>query len=415
VTNLAPLMAGGGVTPGTPHTLFATRGTSGPVNGNSYSGDYIAGLIFTVNKAGCFFQGYWWWVCSGTNPSPTAPQKCCLWSLTSGSAGVVVAGSTVTSGTLVAGWNYIPLPTPIPIAPGGSYIAAVAVNGNFPDTTNQFGTGDPFAAGIQSGPIFAYADYTVGGSPYPVGVINGYTPQQGLFSTVNTDPTVAPPLQGSNQSNLWVDVQILDGPPAGYSGTYRFWPNVADAVGEQTDTANNFVLSTEIALSRTATLHNIWFYSPSGVTQLPTSVDIWSTAGAHVKTFTPSWSGVAGSGWVSAPVTGTLAAGKYYVSVYNGGAVVSFSSRTSGYWTTGGFGQSGFSTGPLSAPNLANATTAWLFSSSGQSNSPPWSDGSTRLPGQSVFAIGPPNQVPYLYVTPTPVLAECFFVDLEVS
>ena len=215
-----------------------------------------------------------------------------------------------------------------------------------------------------------------------------------------------------------MDVLVLDGPPAGYTGTFRFWPNVADATGAQNDVANNFVLSTEMAFVTTVKLKKIWWYSPTGVTQLPTSVDIWKIpGGANVFTAVPTWSGAAGSGWVSTTISGSLPAGKYYVSVYNGAATpASFSSRTSGYFAPLGFGQNGMLTGPISAPNTANASPAYLYTPGGAGNDPPFSDGSgNKIVGQSVFAVGPPNQFPYLYVTPTPVTAECFFCDLEVS
>ena len=73
----------------------------------------------------------------------------------------MLPGSVVTSGTLTAGqWNYIPLPTPLQLSIGNVsgngaavYQAATGFTGSFPDTNNQFATGDPFASGITNGPL----------------------------------------------------------------------------------------------------------------------------------------------------------------------------------------------------------------------------------------------------------------------
>jgi len=37
---------------------------------------------------------------------------------------------------------------PVPLAPGVCYNACTGFSGGFPDTNNQFGSGDPFSGGI---------------------------------------------------------------------------------------------------------------------------------------------------------------------------------------------------------------------------------------------------------------------------
>ena len=88
----------------------------GPASPVSYTGSFLAGVLFCVTS-NCWFEGYWWWVCS--SGQSTSPQKFALWQVYGGAEGNVVPGSVVTSGTLTAGqWNYIPLATPLQLSIG---------------------------------------------------------------------------------------------------------------------------------------------------------------------------------------------------------------------------------------------------------------------------------------------------------
>ena len=403
----------------TSYRLFPS--TPGPSAPASYTGNWIAGACFTVTRAGMFFEGYWWWVCpSGAS---TAPVKCALWAHKAGAAGggILVPGSVVTSGPLTAGqWNWIPLPVPVPLAIGSTsstpYTAAIGVNGNFPDTPNQFGTGQPYAAGITNGPLFGF-----GASP----VSCPYTAEPAqAFSTASSDPAAVMPQSQSLADNFWVDVQVTDVTPASYTGTYRLWPNKADAVsGTGGDSPLNYVVATEIRLSQACYVQKIWYFSPPGTAQLATSVDIWvptgtGTTGTRIYGNTsPSWSGAAGSGWISAPVTLTLPIGTYKVSIYNGAATPdSWSAMTFGYFgvysgnTANACGISGITEGPLYAPPTTAGQQSYEFLNSA-ATTPPYSNGLTE-PGQATFAVGPPNQYPYLYVDG---YYQCYWVDLEVQ
>ena len=141
----------------------------------------------------------------------TAPQKFALWQVYGGGEGNVIPGSVVTSGTLTAGqWNYIPLPTPLPLSVGnvsgiGAAVYEVATGfvGSFPDTNSQFGSGDTYASGITNGPLFGYSDQGAS-APSPTAV----TSFQGAFGTAGTDPSVNLPSQGSSSSNFWIDLQV---------------------------------------------------------------------------------------------------------------------------------------------------------------------------------------------------------------
>ena len=362
----------------------------------SNSGSFLAGVEFEVTSGGMWFQGYWWWV--SPSGQPTSAQKFALWNVTGEGLGKLVPGSVVTSGTLIVGqWNWVPLPAPLPLAIGTSYNACTGFTGSFPDTHNQFGSGDPYAAGITNGPLSAYSD-TSGSLPSP------YEMPQGVFSSSGSDPSVDMPHGGSGSANFWMDLQVSDSAPAGYSGTYRLWPSKFDAGPSTTDdSAVNYVVATEIHLSQSCALNNIWYYSPSGTAQLATECGIWdiSTQGLAVENKSPSWSGAAASGWVACAFTGVvLSAGKYRVAVYNGATNPDYwSAKQLHYWDVGA-GQNGITNGPLYAPSLASASPANIYQGSGQE------------PGQCVFAVGPPNQYPNLYVDG---LAQNYWVDAEVT
>lgn len=356
----------------------------------------MAGVQFEVTAGGMWFDGYWWWVCPANQP--VSAQKFALWNVTGQGAGTLIQSSVVTSGALSAGqWNFVPLNPPIPLAIGTCYNACTGFSGSFPNTTNQFDPGGPYAGGITYGPLTAYSD-TNGSLRTP------YTTSQGVFGVAGTDPSVSMPLSGSSSANFWMDIQVDDTAPAGYTGSYRLWPNKYDAAPETSqDSSVNYVVATEVHLSQSCAVNNIWYYSPKGADELATECGVWeiSTGELVAENTSPAWSGAAGSGWVSCAFTGlVLAAGQYKVAVYNGTAAPDgWSAKQLNYWDIGA-GKSGITNGPLYAPQLADAATAEEYQGSGQE------------PGQSTFAVGPPNQYPNLYVDG---LAQNYWVDLEVT
>lgn len=412
--------------------------TSGPASPSAFSGSFISAMGFTLSKGGCFFTGYFWWVC-GTGQA-TAPVKCALWSVTTNSpSGVLVPGSVVTSGTLTAGaWNFIPLAAPIPLAPGldpttstngSAYVAAVGCNGSFPDTNGFWGTGGPGIGGIAQGPLFAYSGLASGGgtAPGPFGI------PQGLFTVSESDPSAGMPGSGSNVDNFWVDVQISDTAPAAYAGTWRLWPNKYDANSStEIDSAVNYTVATEIDLTAACVLANVWCYSASGAASLPTRADVWSIAtGLPVASIlSPVWllpgggAGSAGAGWMSAAFAANtiLPAGSYRVGVYNAnGTGGQWGARDAGtnYWGnggSGGVGENGIIAGPLSAPSQPLAASGWLYNASAPGATPPYSSG-TAISAQPVFGQLPSGLVdfPQLYAPNTGTTTQNYWVDLEVT
>ena len=338
------------VAPPPPGTFRLFPSTNGPSTAASYSGPYLAGVLFEVTSGGTLLEGYWWWVCEAGQS--TAAQKFALWQLYNTGAGTLVATATTTSTALSPGqWNYVPLTTPVPLAIGATYMVATGLSNGFPVTTDQFGSGEPYAAGIVNGPLTAFSDLS-GSNPAPFGL------NQCLFSTLAADPSVGMPLESYESSNLWMDLQVTNTAPAETS--YRLWPNYPTLPGSFEQDTTGYTLATEFTLAASCTLDKIWFYSPLGVTVLPSRCAIWDVATQSVVAGTdnsaPAWSGPAGSGWVSCPYSAiTLPVGDYKVAVFSGGGSPWFQ-VTPDYWGTGGPGSGGIVNGPMTAPGLAGAT-----------------------------------------------------------
>ncbi len=336
----------------TTYRLFPS--TSGPASPVSFSGPFMAGVLFQVTTGGAWFEGYWWWVCpSGQS---TSPQQFALWQVYHVDTGALIPSATVTSPALTPGqWNFVPLDTPVPLTIGACYCACTGFTGSFPDTTDQFGAGDPFAGGITSGPLSAFSDQS-GSAPAP------FLIPQGAFSIAGSDPTAFMPANGNRSDNLWMDLQVADVAPPGAS--YRLWPSYPVAsdgnLGISNDT-NKGTMGTEFTLSHACTLDKIWFYSPPGVSALPGGCMIWDVPTQQIvagtQNMAPSWSGSVGSGWVSCAYSGvTLPPGDYLTSVYFGGGQTFYTEQNNYFGGGGPAAAAGIVTGPLTSPNVTNAT-----------------------------------------------------------
>jgi hypothetical protein len=192
------------------------------------------------------------------------------------------------------------------------------------------------------------------------------------------------------------------------------------------DAAVNYDVATEFALSQSCALNKVWYYSPPGTAQLATAASVWHITGTGTtgtltaQAASPSWSGAAGSGWVSCSFSGTvLPAGKYKVSVYNAASVPdgwSPKDANTDYFR-GGEGGGGITWGPLSAPNLAGASTAYTYDGSAGGATPPFQNGTTQA-GQPTFSQGPPDRYPYLFApvaSPSAGSTQVYWVDVEVT
>jgi hypothetical protein len=139
------------------------------------------------------------------------------------------------------------------------------------------------------------------------------------------------------------------------------------ADGITMNVANRFTVDTA------ATVTACWYYSVTGRTALPSTIQLWQVTGASATatgtllgSATPTWSGDAGSGWVRAPFdTPTpVEAGNYAVAAYRAGGnwLVLLPHP---FWTTGA-GAGGFHNGPIATlgdGGLSGVNPSWFANS----------------------------------------------------
>lgn len=346
-----------------------SSGTQPPAAGSAFAGAYIAGTMFDVTQGGLWFQGYYWWVAvSGQDTAPAGGFKCALWQLSSGSAGIVVPGSVVTQATMQQGWNFIPVPTPLLLTPcfsdswGSVYLAAIGYTAaaGFPNTKNQFGATEPYSGGITNGPLRGPSS---SGGTAAAGRLFSWVKPQMPFTTAGSDPSTIMPAQNDVDDILWIDAQVSDQAPAG--ATYRTFPNspafVVPGSGAQ---ALAYTLGLQFSVSQLSKLTRIWHYSPPGVTILPNRCGLWNVATqqevAGSDNQAPTWSGAAGSGWVST----TYANGpllhpgtNYKVSTFTNDNIDTWFLASASWWggSPGPF-TNGITQGPLVVPGNSGAS-----------------------------------------------------------
>lgn len=183
------------------------NGATGPASSVANATPFAAGLAFKVTMAGQSLLGYGLW---RADSAQSAAPSFGLWTITGAATGTFVTGSGISGSGFVTGrWNYVTLAVPMALTSGTAYKAVYGLTGNFPDTQNQFGTGNPYVSGIINGPLTVYSDVAANGGllPEPHGTF------QGTFTTAGSDPTVTYPTTADVKSNFWVD--ILIGIPAG--------------------------------------------------------------------------------------------------------------------------------------------------------------------------------------------------------
>jgi hypothetical protein len=117
-------------------------------------------------------------------------------------------------------------------------------------------------------------------------------------------------------------------------------------------------MGVQFTTSQAGTLTGIWFYSASGAASLPQTIALYQVSGhVLVASQTPTWSALAGTGWVRAAFSSPpslTASTSYKACVFNDQAN-NWYSLTTHYWNTGGPGASGITSGPLFAPNTSGA------------------------------------------------------------
>lgn len=365
----------------TSYRLFPS--TNGPGSVITFSGNFEAGVIFNVSNY-MWLEGYWWWAAPGGDLPPA--QQFALWTAYGPTSyhSLLIPNSVATMGPQTPGqWNFAPLNPAVLLSPGVIYEATtawVAVHG-FPYTGNQFGAGNPFAAGITNGPLFAYSDQGAT-APAPVNI------PQGLFSTASpADPSINAAGGGSGSGNFWVDLQVRDAPPPPVT-SYRIWPNRGGLTLGINGDENSYTLGTQFSVTQTCWLMRLWWYSPTVATVLPTHAGVWDIATRQVvgnsDVPSPTWllpggaPASAGAGWVYVDYTPAVGANvgpilspgrNYSAAVFQPTPAIAWWETVVGYWGPGGVGASGFTNGPLVVPNEAGSVNgqgsyvrnAWAF------------------------------------------------------
>jgi hypothetical protein len=113
------------------------------------------------------------------------------------------------------------------------------------------------------------------------------------------------------------------------------------------DSQTNQVNGVKFTVSSAVTLTAIWVYSYAGA-HLPAAAGLYSGSGTLVFSNTsPTWSGAAGSGWVSCACSQPLTSGITYTAAAVGPAGDSWYALTSGAWGP-------VTSGPLSCTSNPN-------------------------------------------------------------
>lgn len=119
---------------------------------------------------------------------------------------------------------------------------------------------------------------------------------------------------------------------------------------------------TQFTVSTTVTLTGIWHYSFTGAQTLPTEVALYTTTGTLIFSDTsPSWSGVAGSGWVKYTASRSLSAGSYVAAAGNNAGGTTWYAITNAGWGP-------VTNGPLSCasdPNTFDTSGSFAFPATG--------------------------------------------------
>lgn len=149
--------------------------------------NYTLGVEFYVTAANNNLLGYWWWCASGAS---TTAKSFRLYSVVNSTTGTAVSGSDVTSGTLVTGWNYVALSTPVSLTANQRYRAAI-LGGSGANWYSAQANG--FPSDIVHGPLTAPSTTNATGAC------------QGSFIV---SATMAFPTSVSSGSNYGLDVYV---------------------------------------------------------------------------------------------------------------------------------------------------------------------------------------------------------------
>jgi hypothetical protein len=332
----------------TTYTLFPSA--SGPGASTEISA-IVLGKGFDVTSGGLYLQGCGIWRCDSNQPGS---GNYVIWQATGPEAGAEIPSTLISaSGEITGQFNYTDYAAAIPLSQGVPYYLQRGLAGYFPDTANYFDSGGTAPGGIVNGPLNGYSDNT-GTNADPWGNPNG------SFSTVGSDPTAAFASSGNNGYNPWLTPVITTIAPG--NATSRLWPTYPKPIGASINSQTiDYTLATQMAFSQAVTPQRLWFYSPPTAAVLPTKCLIYDISTTSIVSgsvnSSPSWSGTAGSGWVSCDYTTSglniASTGNTYApAVYYTGGSEWFVAQTD-WWSGGGPGSSGLTWNLITAPSGA--------------------------------------------------------------
>jgi hypothetical protein len=110
------------------------------------------GVQFTVSQT-CVLNAIGYYVPASSTTTGSS-YTASLWSTTNANAGTLITGPTGGTGTWTTGaWNWVSLGAGVTLSTGTTYVAALSSPDNLQYYHGYWGTGNPGASGMTSGPI----------------------------------------------------------------------------------------------------------------------------------------------------------------------------------------------------------------------------------------------------------------------
>lgn len=179
------------------------HGLSGPLAATGSTGGILLNVNWQVTQPGCRLVGYSVWCCQ--TGQDTSPVNFATWDLLNTSTGTLLAGATMTTGSLVQDqWNDFSLVSGVPLTAGQAYNSQVGLINGLPLSLGFWGAGQVGYAGIKDGPLVAFSDQGAS-NPAP------FNQPQCAFANGSNDPTVGIAPSGNGSFNTWIDVLISTG------------------------------------------------------------------------------------------------------------------------------------------------------------------------------------------------------------
>lgn len=140
--------------------------------------------------------------------------------------------------------------------------------------------------------------------------------------------------------------------------TYRIWPSTTPSEASLINQSFGGVIGTEFEGSEALTVVRIWTFSGSGLNELPVAVGIYQVSNTTLvlSDTSPSWSGAAGSGWISVNESVNLSAStRYKVVIQTSGSGTGLN-YFEVYFESGNPGGSDIVNGPLTCFTETDST-----------------------------------------------------------